>query len=227
MAPYIRKRTILLGAVVLACTAQAALETPSRGGQISSAPAQDGSETARLTHSGPSAGRPATPDEQVPVFESFAKAGEPNSMQTAAGRSNTKELFFKMMLSVTVVIALAAGALYASKRLLGRLTNLTGKRIRVLETVYLGPRKAVHLLDLDGRRFLIGSTNETITRIAELTAGPHKPEMVCGEGVDYAPPNTTNDGLASPGQMWSLEGSSLSEQTRQAQEVPAPQVQSN
>ncbi|NQT03593.1 MAG: flagellar biosynthetic protein FliO, partial [Planctomycetes bacterium] len=48
-------------------------------------------------------------------------------------------------------------------------TNLSGKEIRIAETVHLGPRKAVHLLEVGGRRFLIGSTNENITRLADLT----------------------------------------------------------
>jgi flagellar biogenesis protein FliO len=37
-----------------------------------------------------------------------------------------------------------------------------------VETVHLGPRKAVHLIDVGHRRFLIGSTNENVTKLADL-----------------------------------------------------------
>jgi len=83
-------------------------------------------------------------------------------------RPSSRELFFKMMVSVLFLIALGAAAIYVSKRFLPKITNLPGKEIRVAETVHLGPRKAVHLLEVGERRFLIGSTNENITRLADL-----------------------------------------------------------
>ncbi len=85
-------------------------------------------------------------------------------------RPSSRELFFKMMVSVLFLIALGAAAIYVSKRFLPKITNLPGKKIRIAETVHLGPRKAVHLLEVGERRFLIGSTNEKITRLADLTS---------------------------------------------------------
>jgi flagellar biosynthetic protein FliO len=82
----------------------------------------------------------------------------------------TRELFFKFMVSVLFLIALGAAGIYVSKRFLPKITNLSGKEIRIAETVHLGPRKAVHLLEIGERRFLIGSTNENITRLADLTS---------------------------------------------------------
>ena len=82
--------------------------------------------------------------------------------------AGTRELFLKFMVSVLFVAALGAGGVYVSKRFLPKITNLSGKEIRITETVHLGPRKAVHLLEIGERRFLIGSTNENITRLADL-----------------------------------------------------------
>jgi len=59
-----------------------------------------------------------------------------------------RELFFKMMLSVLLVIVLGVAAIYASRKLLPRITNSPGKQIRILETAHLGPRKAVHLIEI-------------------------------------------------------------------------------
>jgi flagellar biosynthetic protein FliO len=59
-------------------------------------------------------------------------------------------------------------AIYTSKKFRPRITNLPGKKIRVLETTYLGPRKAVHLIQIGNQRLLIGSTNESITMLAHI-----------------------------------------------------------
>jgi flagellar biosynthetic protein FliO len=96
-------------------------------------------------------------------------ANDPNFSDRPDGSAGNQELFFKMMLSVLFVVALGAAAIYVSKKFLPKITNLPGKEIRVVETVHLGPRKAVHLLEIGNQRLLIGSTNENITRLADLT----------------------------------------------------------
>ncbi len=93
---------------------------------------------------------------------------DPNFSTRQSDRPSSRELFFKMMVSVLFLIALGAAAIYVSRRFLPKITNLPGKEIRIAETVHLGPRKAVHLLEIGNRRFLIGSTNENITRLADL-----------------------------------------------------------
>lgn len=79
------------------------------------------------------------------------------------------ELFVKAILASLFVIALFIIMIYVSKKLLPKITNLPGKEIRIIETIHLGPRKAVHLLEIENRRFLIGSTNENITKLADLS----------------------------------------------------------
>jgi flagellar biosynthetic protein FliO len=69
---------------------------------------------------------------------------------------------------VLLVISLGAAVIYLSKKLLPRL-NLPGKRIQVSETVHLGPRKAIHLIKIGKQTLLIGSTNENITKLADVT----------------------------------------------------------
>lgn len=73
------------------------------------------------------------------------------------------------ILAVLFVLALFVVVIYISKKLLPKITNLSGKEIRIVETIHLGPRKAVHLLEVENRRFLIGSTNENITKLADLS----------------------------------------------------------
>jgi flagellar biogenesis protein FliO len=96
-------------------------------------------------------------------------AGEPNLSKNLVDSSGNQELFFKMMLSVLLVVALGAVAIYISRKVLPRITNLPGKEIHIIETVHLGPRKALHLLRIGSRWLLVGSTNENITKLADVT----------------------------------------------------------
>ena len=95
---------------------------------------------------------------------------DPNFSTRTGDKPGIRELFFKMMFSVLFVVVLGVAAIYVSKKFLPKITKLPGKEIRIAETVHLGPRKAVHLLEIGNRRFLIGSTNESITRLADLTS---------------------------------------------------------
>ena len=79
------------------------------------------------------------------------------------------EFSVRAIFAVLFVLALFVAAIYVSKKLLPKITNLPGKEIRIIETIHLGPRKAVHLLQIENRRFLIGSTNESITKLADLS----------------------------------------------------------
>jgi flagellar biosynthetic protein FliO len=78
------------------------------------------------------------------------------------------ELPLRATLAVLFVLALFIAAVYVSKKLLPKITNLPGREIRIVETVHLGPRKAVHVIEINNRRFLIGSTNENVTKLADL-----------------------------------------------------------
>ena len=96
-------------------------------------------------------------------------ANDPNFFLSSANSPGAREMFFKMMLSVLLVVALGAAAIYISKKFLPRITNPPGKKIRVIETAHIGPRKMVHLLKIGNQQLLIGSTSENITKLADVT----------------------------------------------------------
>ena len=98
-------------------------------------------------------------------------ANDPNFANRAGDKLGIGELSYKMLISVLLVVVLGAAAIYVSKKLLPRITNLPGKEIRLVETVHLGPRKAVHLLKIGNQKLLIGSTSERITKLADVTDG--------------------------------------------------------
>ncbi len=80
----------------------------------------------------------------------------------------TRGLFFRMTLSVALVIGLGAAALYLSKKVLPRVTNTMGREIRVIETTCLGPRKALHLVEVGNQRLLIASTSDHVTMLSHV-----------------------------------------------------------
>jgi flagellar biosynthetic protein FliO len=86
-----------------------------------------------------------------------------------SGSFSTREMFSKMILSVLIVIILGIAAVYASKKFLPKIVNLPGKKIKVIESVALGPHKTLHLVEINNRQFLIGSTLENITKLADVT----------------------------------------------------------
>lgn len=93
---------------------------------------------------------------------------DPNSVPLTGAGLDTGGLFLRMMLSAGIVIGLGAAALYLSRRVLPRGTHSTGREIRIVETACLGPRKAIHLVQVGNRRLLIASTGESITMLTPL-----------------------------------------------------------
>lgn len=124
---------------------------------------------AALPKQGPTKSTKSAPKKPLPDNLSSVFANDPNFSGKSGSSPNTQELFFKMMFSVLIVVALGAATIYISKKFLPRITNLPGKMIHIVETVHLGPRKTVHLLKIGEQQLLIGSTSESITMLADVT----------------------------------------------------------
>ncbi len=92
----------------------------------------------------------------------------PSGQQQGAADENLGSAFTKMILAFSIVAALGVAAIYASKKMLPKFACGQGKTIRVLETVHLGSRKMVHLLQIGGQQILIGSTPDRITKLADI-----------------------------------------------------------
>jgi flagellar biogenesis protein FliO len=73
-------------------------------------------------------------------------------------------------LAMGFVVVLGGCAWYLSKKLGAKLAITRGKDISVIETIHLGPHKMLHLLEVGGKqKLLIGSTNENISILADVT----------------------------------------------------------
>lgn len=116
------------------------------------------------------AARSAAPSAQPTAPQPQASfLSDPNLVTTPGIALDNGSLLARMLLSVLVVIALGGGLLYVTKRVMPRVANTAGKEIRVRETTHLGPRKALHLVEVGNHKLLIGSTNDSITTLADLT----------------------------------------------------------
>ena len=96
-------------------------------------------------------------------------ANDPNFFNRQANQSGGQELFLKMILSVLIVVILGVAAVYVSKRFLPKIPHLGKRDIRIAESISLGPNKTVHLLEVGSQKILVGSTNENITMLADVT----------------------------------------------------------
>jgi flagellar biogenesis protein FliO len=94
---------------------------------------------------------------------------------------------WQMLAYTLILLVLAAVGIFLAKRFIPKIGMPTGKNVRVLETVHLGSRKTVHLLRVGSRKYLVGSSRERITLLADVTEAaaaetPAAPE----EGADDA-----------------------------------------
>lgn len=113
----------------------------------------------------------AAPNEPLhsasPLSDSIL-ARDPNFPIGADRQFNTGGIYWRMMLAVLLVLVLGIAAYYVSKKLSGKIINLPNRQIKLVETLYMGSRKALHLIKVGNKSFIIGTTPTTITRITEL-----------------------------------------------------------
>ena len=122
---------------------------------------------------------------------SKARASEQSQNAEKADQNRTKETIewsnyssklnqakettqFKLMkqfaIAIFFVIVLGFGAFYFSKKLVPRLTAMRGKNISVVETIHLGHNRTLFVLEIGtGQKLLIGSTNNAINFLADVT----------------------------------------------------------
>lgn len=80
------------------------------------------------------------------------------------------ELIGQFVKGILLVGLLGAAVFFLSKKVLPKIAHKSGKNILVTETVQLGRNKTLHLVKInDNQTMLIGSTNENINLIADVT----------------------------------------------------------
>lgn len=96
---------------------------------------------------------------------SFA-AGDPNTFNVP---SDENGIVSTMMKSILLIVVLGGMAIYLSKKFMPKIRPVSGRDINIRETIHLGPQKTVQLIEVGDKTFLIGSTSENITMLADVT----------------------------------------------------------
>jgi flagellar biogenesis protein FliO len=100
---------------------------------------------------------PLTLDDGKPTPEARPEAG-PSGLRTFG--------------SLVLVVGLAGASLWALKKYgRGRLPGTGGVKLRVEETLAMGDRRFISILDAEGERFLIALTPQGISLISRLDPG--------------------------------------------------------
>ena len=93
---------------------------------------------------------------------------DPNIFNTAP--LDTDPGFMSAMVrSILFIVVLGGAAIYLSKKFMPKLRPTMGQDINVRETVHLGPNKTVHIIEVGEKSFLVGSTPENISMLADVT----------------------------------------------------------
>jgi flagellar protein FliO/FliZ len=83
---------------------------------------------------------------------------------------------FKTLLMLGVVLAIAYLTLHKG---LGKLVarQNEGRRVKVVERVALDPKRALYLVEIDGKQMLLGSGEHGVVHIKDLDAGDAAPAL--------------------------------------------------
>ena len=116
---------------------------------------------------------PADPNAKAPAAP--AKPAKPLQLLDSkpgllSGRGGTKEMLLRTVGAAAVVLVLGGVVAVVAKKVLPRIQAPGGKKVRVLETTYLGPRKTVHLLAVGGKQYLVASTRDRVSLLADVSA---------------------------------------------------------
>lgn len=95
--------------------------------------------------------------------------GDANMAAQPPLNSGASEALRPLIISIIVLIVIGTAAIYASKKWLPKIRTSSSKHIHVLENVQLAPNRGVHLVQVGSQRFLLGSSNESVRMLADVT----------------------------------------------------------
>ena len=83
------------------------------------------------------------------------------------------------ILTLLLLIGLAAGGLYAAKKYLPRLNPKadSGKRLALIEVLHLTPKTTIFVVRFDGTTLLLGQHGESISVLSTQVDDPQAPQL--------------------------------------------------
>lgn len=118
------------------------------------------------------ASRPAATTQSAPVDRAFSnrplRTGRGGGLPTLSD-SDRPNVLGRMLAYAVVILVLGTAAVFVTKRYLPRVRSASGRGIRMVNSVYLGPRKQVHVLQVGSQRFLVASCRDNVSLVSELS----------------------------------------------------------
>lgn len=123
------------------------------------------------------AGATTAPDTSAAPLPAAALQAPPDTLLNQAPALAGDEvpylaMMVKLGLGLALVILLAWGSVFLlRKSAFGQQFGGAGNSIRVVERFYLGPKKAIYLVEIGGRPLALGVTEAAITPLTQWQAG--------------------------------------------------------
>ncbi len=109
---------------------------------------------------------------QTPVNEVANLIAEaPNWLVTEPVKAGSEMGLGNYLVSVGVVLALLVGTLILLRMVFLRRKGETGGGIKVLERYYFSPRTQLCLVEVNGERYLIGVTDNSVNLLTRMAGG--------------------------------------------------------
>lgn len=109
-------------------------------------------------------------DKQIPACGTVAAVQpQPGGNQLMPNDYSSGGIYFRMIFAIFIVAGMGAAVYWMGKRLRYNVAGGKKGRIEVLETAYLAARKTLHIVRVGNKTFLIGSTNDSISSIADIS----------------------------------------------------------
>ncbi|MCD4831077.1 MAG: flagellar biosynthetic protein FliO [Anaerohalosphaeraceae bacterium] len=103
------------------------------------------------------------------AFAAGAKAAaDVNEFALTGPDYNLGSHLLRMVIGVIMVVAMGVAAIYLSKKMLPKFGTQSGKKIKIIETVSLGQRRTLHLVEVGAHEILIGCSGESISKLADI-----------------------------------------------------------
>lgn len=172
---------VIMASVALTVPVVAAPEAVE--GDSSTQPSDKKLVTSRMVPSDPASASQGPASQPMSLWDEF------NQGRKLGSDGDTTSTLLKMLAYVAVILVIGAAAIWITKRVLPRLTAAggRGRDLAVVETTHLGPRKTLHVVEVGSRRFLLGSTRERISMLAEVT--PPFPRVLESESAKESEAN--------------------------------------
>lgn len=176
-------------AALAALAVLGSLESPA-GAQSQPAQVESASQPARDTT------QPAT-DSTPPASASTKPAAlrglRDGGIETLK-RSPTENIAWQLISSALIVLLLGIACYVIMRKVMPRIQRHVGRNIQILETAHLGPQKMVHLLKVGQDTYLIASTKDRVSLLAEIPTKPVRDGPPIADGLSLGVPERPRAG---------------------------------